>query len=308
MSDLSKLWCLGAPQVSERVMSDAERKAVRSDMRSSFARAFAWVVLGPLLPFALGIAWMEAGLWRPLGAVLLCASLPGTVIGILKCLDGYRRGRLLQREVLDPRLVVFEVSDAADQEDVARISASTPPKSGGLVFAVALATGRLRDVDGDKPARELLLAIQRITTEDAGTHRVMRSLTDEECQELLVLASGAWRYPLRSGAFFVLLGAVALIRGKPLSNQGTLQALYAAVVAATGVLFLLRIVRGLSRAARVRVDVRNGVALRVVLRSEEARTVCEILPASRLLWTLEGAPARWRTGALPSLAAAERQD
>jgi len=308
MLDRSNLWCLGAPQIAERLMSDSERDDVRSDMRRSIARSIAWVVLGPLLPLGLGIAWMQAGLWKPLGAALLFASLPGTVLGILKCLDGYRRARLLRSEVLDPRLVAFQVSDVADQEDVARVFACVPPQSGTLVFTVALATGRLRQVQDEKAPQELVLPLQRITTEDAGTHRVVRLLTPEERDELLRLANGVWRHPLRAGGFFVLLGAVAVARGKAMINHGALQALYATAVAATGLLSVFGIVRGIGRASRVRADARNGLAVRVVLRSEEARTVCEVLPQSRLLWTVEGAPARWRTGAAPSLSTADRQE
>ena len=290
-------------------MSEAEVLGIRQRVRSLLKYAAALSIGTLMVPLGLGVLWLSLGLWVPVGAVVLALSPIAWCYGILASIDRLRRSHLLRREIRNPQIADFETHITSENvEDVLRtLRLRKDPPYGQFVFSICTASGRLHSVAGQSPSAFTIVTCQLVADPPPTTPVVPgpnslerhRTLSPEECLELRRGVRDAWRKPLYSGIFWMVLGLIGAIRGPSLYSLGWWNAIAAAAFASAGIIVAYYCLIGFRRARRLKRDLNVGhvhIAVAGVDQSTESRrTTIEVLPCSDELWTVDSTPADWRT-------------
>ncbi|MBX3251770.1 MAG: hypothetical protein KF901_31620 [Myxococcales bacterium] len=291
-------------------MSIGDREAVGARARAQRG----WLVValvGPFLSIALGAVVLTAAP-EPLGPLLGCLGL-GLVLpaaSLLAAGDAWKRWRALRRDLERAELEVFEGTlgvVVGVEPALARLrrdgSFGSDPERSHRVEILA-ASGFVHRVDGVPITRFLTPDVLEVAEArpafplpaDAAPRERRVALTEVERAEVRARAAQLWRTPyLAFGAIgYVGLGAAmwATAGSEWLARYGLVYAIWAV----GGLITVLRLARRFLTARRLERDAESGDAIEIIQPGADgAPHRAVLLPRSRLVWSVDGLPAEWRS-------------
>jgi hypothetical protein len=294
MAGGNTLYCAGLPLEGERPLTPGERDRAAALRRAFGVRALARLALVPVaLAAAVAVAAMTRGASGRAAEVLAASAivavgLVGPIVAIVHALRAGASWRALGRDLAGGVALRF----AGGGRSVAVLPrAGFPLEWDG---APAAAGPRLAIGEAAAVPREVATYAVDIGTARAapGFDVVRRALSSAERDEIAGHARRLGRLPAVLVVFtasFLVLSARELRGVHPAEpGSGVLVAVWASFLAYAW----WRFFRALALARKLRDDVSNGWALRATAGGPAGN---EVLPVSGAAWTVQGAPAPWRT-------------
>ncbi len=314
----STRWCQGFPELSTRELSDAEKRTLRRERTWRLLEMLSLPPAALLVPILVGtlLFWLLPDA-HSLVVVPTTLFLFGAAFALLRVRDCFRRRRAIARDLKAGRVYAFggATTLAASQAAIALLRQSGAPQSTSIEFETLAGSGRLWTVQGEPPRRYVLLEYAtpadvpehaRIAAEWVrpvvsgalpanALHMNTRMLTESELEELNQHARRAVIKLFQRSLIVVVLGALSVRAWVVLGARAN-------IIVIGFLVFLVSLLgrwrEVLKFALLLRRDRLHGQVciVRVAAAADGSLSPpTEHLPASKLLWSEDGRPARWRS-------------